>query len=169
MKHQLKRGSILSLLILILILMLAAGSNAPVLAEEELDKTGELRFQIERIDEGEKGRGTVETELDKTFPQLFEQDTRRKIIRKQYETSQDLKELKKDLFPGNVKLDRNPNEMSGPLFAADYAEPRLEDVPEEDAAKPFSPFVLTILVLVAGTLLAIVFWLIRKVSQGGTA
>lgn len=97
-----------------------------VLAEEgyATNKSGEMRLKIERIGEqesdGENNQKNIETELDKKFPHLFQEETKAIIKWKQEATNHSTEKLKQQLFEQPSEADTTLNDMKESLFSSDY-------------------------------------------------
>lgn len=122
MKHWLKQISFGLLCVFGLFYM----TSFHVLADEDKssNKSGEMRLKIERIGENENSdenkQDNIETELEKKFPNLFQEETKATIKLKQDATDNSTKELQQQLFEQPSEADTVLKDMKQSLFSSDY-------------------------------------------------
>jgi len=151
------RTKLSSLLLLLLIF-------APLSVHAEADDEGKLKIEIDRIGEGEKGSNSVETELDKRFPELFEPETEETIKRHQQQKKSDLRSLQDKLFEESGRFDKDQDELTEQLFSADYTAPERNSEEETDREGPFSILIIAALGVFGAAMIALLFWTFRKIA-----
>ena len=97
-----------------------------VLANEEEPRKGKMEIKTDRIlknpaDEGE----VVETELDRTFPSLFDVETKEKIEDKQEKNEAVISEMKNQIFLENMPETTSLYDIKSELFKEDYQSPNV--------------------------------------------
>ncbi len=96
------------------------------LAETSLDHSGKIRLQTERIGQDAVEREKLEsqdhkeTELEKTAPDLFKEQTRAAIKTKQVENQKKTEELEQGLFVTPSELNTTLKDTEKILFSSDY-------------------------------------------------
>lgn len=122
-----------SILVLVIGLLVVVPLHA--LADDTSDRSGKLRFKVDRI--GESGQvGTQsdkQTELEKIAPDLFTEETQTVIEAKQKEINNEMKELEQSLFETTPKNDTTMEDMKSTLFASDYTVPKMTAANVEEA------------------------------------
>jgi len=142
---------------------------AQVLAEENGENLGEMELKIDRIIEGDSGnRQNTETELEKTFPELFKEETTNTIHKTQGEKSADLEKLKQELFFGNIGEYSLLEETRDSLFASSYTAPKIasdENAEEEPNSPWLNNALIAGLIALVFTVLGGIFALVRRLSD----
>ncbi|WLV24300.1 type VII secretion protein EssA [Aciduricibacillus chroicocephali] len=151
------RTKLFSLLLLLLIL-------TPYAVNAEAEDEGKLKIQIDRIGEGEKGSNSVETELDKRFPELFKPETEKTIKRHQKQKESDIRSLQDKLFEESGRFDNNQDKLTEQLFSADYTAPERKSEEETDREGPFSILIIAALGVFGAAMIALLFWTFRKIA-----
>jgi type VII secretion protein EssA len=96
------------------------------LADETLDHTGEIRLQTDRIGQDAVERENLETkdnqetELEKTAPGLFKEQTQALLKTKQKEIEQSTSDLEQELFASPSKPDITLKNTEKVLFSSNY-------------------------------------------------
>lgn len=140
-------------------------------AEEELKHTGKLRFKQERIGGNERkseeeSSVNVETELEKTVPELFDESTREALDTKQMEQNKEQNELEEQLFllPNEENVVIKETEAS--LFASDYVAPKVaSEEPESNDNGLTNTPILAGLIGVALTICGGLYAFMRRVFE----
>ena len=110
-----------------------------VSAEDTTNPTGKMRLQTERIGQDGKSNTQVDkkTELENSLPDLFKEETKAVIEKKQKELGQETDDLKKMLFVTEQEEDITIKETMKTLFASDYTVPKASvannDIKESDS------------------------------------
>ncbi|GAB3799675.1 type VII secretion protein EssA [Virgibacillus kimchii] len=142
-KKQAKYKIILFLCMSLLILVCL-----PVSAMADTEKRGELQFKIDRIIGGNDGETELrETELERSFPDLFSDDVGLIIEEREKENQQMMEELEESIFTADLQANSTVEEVKDALFSEDYtavASGRGEMQEENTASSSFNNTLLTI-------------------------
>jgi len=133
-QKQIKNLLLFSLLIFFLV-------PIQVLANEDGMGKGKMQMKTDRILQDPKNENNiVETELDKTFPELFEEETREKIETQQTELQAETTRLKNHIFEEKIPETTSLYSIKNELFTDDYSSQRLgeEDQKHERSNNPIS-------------------------------
>lgn len=87
------------------------------------DKSGEGKMQIKTNRILEENEETFETELDKIFPDLFEDEIKSKIITRQIEKRNTKNELMEVIFTEKLEPNTFLNEVKNQIFTESYVAP----------------------------------------------
>ncbi|MEN1967620.1 type VII secretion protein EssA [Lentibacillus sp. N15] len=130
MKRLLKQISILSLCLSCLLLILPF----TVSANDSQENKGKLQWKIDRIVEGKKKNTekTTETELEKKFPELFKEETKKKIDSVKTEDKESIEDLEHSLFTMDPQTDTTIKDVKQSLFTAEYTTPETTDNEDQD-------------------------------------
>lgn len=122
MKGLRKQTSVFLLVISLLVVV-----PLQVSAEDTSNRSGKLRLKVDRI--GESGhvetRSDKMTELEKSAPELFTEETQATIEAKQKEMDIDMKALEQSLFVTTPENDSTMEDLKSKLFASDYTVPKM--------------------------------------------
>lgn len=124
MRMSIKQKRINTLLLLLLFIFLY--NPIVIIANndegDDLEK-GKFKIKSDRIIENddESEQITIETELEKTFPTLFRDEVKQKIVEKQEEERNRTSSLKRDIFSEDLPDSSAIYEIKSALFTDDYA------------------------------------------------
>ncbi|MFV8828654.1 type VII secretion protein EssA [Alkalihalobacterium sp. APHAB7] len=138
-----------------------------VLAESQLstEERGKLNMNLDRIS-GSKGDQTkTKTELEKVFPELFRDETRELIDRKQLKQEEWLQDLHQSIFEMESQADATVALVQETLFTESYTAPTTQslaqEIPNEDAQNVLLFSALGFILMVGG----VVFTMMRQVVE----
>lgn len=136
-------------------------------AEEGDKNAGELEIKVNRITDDSANQSNTETELDKTFPDLFEEETTEIIKQTQEQKEQDIEKLRKQLFSGGVNEYSILQETKDLLFTPEYtaSEAASGDQPEDDQYSMANQLLVAGLVSLVIAALGGCFALVRKLAD----
>ncbi|MGY0691175.1 type VII secretion protein EssA [Virgibacillus sp. FSP13] len=165
MKVLLKRTNLVPICLLCLLLMLPYQASA----EDSSDNKGELEWKIDRIIQDETGddRKNTETELEKTFPDLFKEETTSVIQAEQVENEETMDQLETALFTMDSNGNSTINNLEQSLFTSEYTAPKTSsEVQEEkqDGSWFTNAFVIGLIGLVCAVFGGI-YIMMRKLSD----
>lgn len=115
-----------------------------VFADEKEPEKGKMEIKTDRIlksldDEGE----IVETELDRTFPGLFDAETKEKIDDKQEKNEEVIKGVKSHIFLEEMPETTSLYDVQSELFTEDYQSPNVfAGEPVDEQSTNFSSLVV---------------------------
>lgn len=119
MKRLLKHASLLSLFICLFFTF-----PLQVFGEGTTNSDGKMRFKMERIGGKEGVQSHKETELEKIAPDLFKEETKETIEKKQSEIKNEVEHLEEILFTTTKVTDSSMQETKKILFSNDYETPK---------------------------------------------
>ena len=98
-----------------------------VTADEDGGGKGKLQIKTDRIIENnrEEDADIVESELDKSFPELFQEETKEKIELQQKEMEKATNDLKRDVFHEEMSEMTTLYEVKNELFTENYTSPKV--------------------------------------------
>ncbi|WP_286230483.1 type VII secretion protein EssA [Neobacillus mesonae] len=122
---------------------------------------GKIRIEVERIGQEDKETQDLkETELEKTLPDLFKEQTQAVIKQKQDETNKSMEQLQQTIFEAPIKADRTTAELKTALFSddnmlkyADASKQNKEPKNEEGINSKTMAALFGSVLLVSGTIL----------------
>lgn len=123
MRMIIKQKQINTLLLLLLFIFLCTPSV--IIADnsegDELEK-GKFKIKSDRIieNDNESEQLTTETELEKTFPTLFRDETKQKIVEKQEKERNRTTSLKRDVFSEDFPDSSAIYDIKSTLFTDEY-------------------------------------------------
>jgi len=148
---------------ILLFTLLLISLPVAVHAQQEEDE-GKLQIQINRIGEDEKGSSSVETELDKRFPDLFDPTTEENIREQQHRAKAEMEKFERELFQENEQLDNGEEDITEQLFSSDYTAPSKPAAEETASEGPFGIILIIALGLFGAALIAGLIWTFRKIA-----
>ncbi|WP_235000450.1 type VII secretion protein EssA [Virgibacillus dakarensis] len=94
-------------------------------AADSPKKNGELEWKLDRIIQNESGdnRRNTATELEKTFPDLFKEETTSVIEEKQVESTESIEKLGESLFTMESEGNTTIKKLENALFTSEYTAP----------------------------------------------
>lgn len=112
-------------------------TNLQVSAEDLNEKNGNMRLKLERISELDENnyQENVETELDKLFPTLFQEEINTQIELKQTEIRTSVEQLTDTIFEKAGETDKSLDDMKRTLFIESSTLPKArasEMIKDED-------------------------------------
>lgn len=112
-----------------------------VFAQDDEAEKGKLKIKADRIIENDDydNENLVETELEKTFPDLFKEETVEKIETKQTDNIEMTNKLKQQIFHEELPESTAIYEVKSELFTDDYSPARMNAQEEEDPEQSSQP------------------------------
>lgn len=139
-------------------------ASAEVTDEESTNKgIGHIDWKIDRIIKKDSQQNKNETELEKSFPDLFKEETTTTIHQVKEKEQASFKELKDGLFTTDINASAMIEETKEMLFTADYVAPRTVDT-EEEAESSSSSILMVSLAALACVVSGAVFLLFQKLT-----
>lgn len=140
-----------------------------VFAHDDATEKGKLNIKTERItgNESDANQELVETELERTFPDLFEDETKEKIELKQKEEEVETNYIKQQIFQASLPSSTAIYEVKSELFTEDYTPPKkvVQEDEEDDETNNSSPLVVYgSIVSMIGIVLGGIFLVIRNLG-----
>lgn len=125
MKMRLKQISCSAVCLLSLLLFIPLS----VAAEDDSDNNGEMKLKMDRIGgDGAQNYQNTETEKEKRFPHLFNEETKEVIESKQSEEEATVQELEEVLFTMDVEdVDTVLEDTKQELFNEEYTAPAADN------------------------------------------
>ena len=127
------RKQILKFTLCIFCLLLVLPTNAS--AEDNPKNKGEIQWDIDRIMEGDSDgkRYRTESEMEKIFPELFDEGTYETIQTVEQKNQAKMQEFENSLFLIDIEKDDMIDDTKEALFTSDYVAPKS---PSGDHDKP---------------------------------
>lgn len=166
MKTLLKHSNKIGLTVCCLLLLIPFS----VSAEDGPRDKGKMDWKMDRIiqNEPEEDQGHTETELDKSFPELFTEETRDKIQSVQKERNESREELEDALFTMDLESEDTAKDTKESLFTSDYVAPRSSgnhDDESEDGNSWFNMVVIASLIGLGVIMVGGLYVMFRKMSD----
>lgn len=152
------------LIVCCFLLLMPVLASAEVTDEESTNKgIGQMDWKIDRIIKKDSQQNKNETELEKSFPDLFKEETTTIIHQVKEKEQQSFNELKDGLFTTDINASAMIEETKEMLFTADYVAPRTVDT-EEEAESSSSSILMVSLAALACVVSGAVFLLFQKLT-----
>ncbi|MDE5415221.1 type VII secretion protein EssA [Alkalihalobacterium chitinilyticum] len=138
-----------------------------VLAEGQpsTEERGKLNMNLDRIIGSKEDQTKTKTELEKVFPELFRDETRELIDRKQLKQEEWLQDLHQSIFEMESQADATVALVQETLFTASYTTPttenRVHEEPSEGANNVLLFSFVGFILMVGG----VVFTMMRQVVE----
>lgn len=138
--------------------------------DSQENKEGQLDWKLDRVIEGDSKneQSQTETELEKSFPELFEAETDSMIDSVKEENQESLDKLETELFAMDTGQNTIINDTKQSLFASDYVAPAAPaDSIQEDESESswFTNVLVTGLAGFACVVLGGVYFMLRGLSE----
>lgn len=106
-------------------------------AEDSSKYQGKMQWDIDRVLQGEneENRHRTESELEKTFPELFNDETYETIHSVEKENKESMTELENSLFSVDIEKDGVIDDTKEALFTSDYVAPKPSDNNDDESEK----------------------------------
>lgn len=141
-----------------------------VQADEESSNTerGRLNMDLDRISGGNRGGEQVnkETELERTFPELFREETKETIVKKQLEQAEWFEEIQQSIFEMESQSDTTVAHVLESLFTDSYTAPSSDSrINEEEFSEGASNVLLFSIIGLVTLVGGFVFMMMRQVMD----
>lgn len=152
---------------LTIVIILMIGSLLPigVVADDDQSDKGRIEWQIDRISENRLETHSQETELERTFPDLFATDTREKIDRVLTEQDESIKTLRESIFTAELNVDSTVEETKEMLFADGYVAPNPSLHASDDTQESGSSFWMITIAAIASLLSIFVWFVFQRMAD----
>ncbi len=157
--------SIFHVLLLSCILLLLWPYTAS--AEEQDDDKGKIDWKIDRISESDRSQNGMETELERSFPELFKAGTSEQIEMVQTDREQSTEQLKQNVFSLELTSDETLEETKELLFTEDYVAPKTSSHPIDQNTSSTSTMTIIWLMAVACALSGIAYLIFKRFADRG--
>ncbi|WP_276208111.1 type VII secretion protein EssA [Gracilibacillus thailandensis] len=114
-------------------------------AEDNDESKGKINWKIDRIMENDskEERSKRETELEKRFPELFQEETTEVISSIKEEKQDSIDKLEQDLFATEIEANTMIDDTKQALFTQDYVAPEASSSTEEEEGNESSSLLMT--------------------------
>ncbi len=141
-----------------------------VSAEDNTDNKGELEWKIDRIIQDETGddRKNTETELEKTFPDLFKEETTSVIQAEQVKNEETIDQLETALFTMDSNGDSTIHKLEQSLFTSEYTAPKTSSSEAQEEEQDGSWFTNAFVIGLIGLVCVVfggIYLMMRKLSD----
>lgn len=151
--------------LLLMPVMVSAEDQAETNQESKnSENSGKMNWKIDRVINRDSNRNKTETELEKSFPNLFKEETTTAIHQVKEEKQESIDELKSQLFTTKIDSSTTIEATKELLFNADYVAPRTVDTAEEEDTSNSSPLLMISLGALACVVSGAVFLLFQRLT-----
>ncbi|MBB6512974.1 type VII secretion protein EssA [Gracilibacillus halotolerans] len=158
------RTILLSTCFLLLMPTLASAEDKAETNNSSNEISGKMNWKIDRVIKRDANRNKTETELEKSFPELFKVETTTTIHQVKEKNQESIEDLKKQLFTTDINSSATIEETKKILFNADYVAPRTADTEEEEDTSGSSPILMISLATLACVVSGAVFLLFQRLT-----
>lgn len=137
-------------------------------AEDSLENRGNIKWDIDRIlDDGlEEERYRNESEMEKMFPELFQDETYETIRSIQEKNKQSMEDLESTLFSTEFEKNKMINDTREHLFTSDYVAPKSSKNTEiEQESGWFNNILIAGLMGVGALALGVMYMMFRHLAD----
>lgn len=144
-----------------------------VSAEDSPIDKGKLDWKLDRVIQDKSGEDQyhTKTELEKTLPELFNDDTTAKIKSVQREKKKSIDNLEESLFTDDLEVDDTMEDTEEALFTSDYVAPKHPNNHEDETegkSSWFNKLLIAGLVAFGCILCGGIYMMFRKLSDQET-
>ncbi|MFC0015753.1 MULTISPECIES: type VII secretion protein EssA [Allobacillus] len=138
-----------------------------VATADNQDDKGKIDWKIDRISESNRNKSNIETELDRSFPELFKSKTTQQISLIQNKQKQSIDQLRQELF--SIELSENAmiENTKEQLFPENYVAPKTTKDFNSNNALTTKPMTIVFLFAIACFLSGFVYYLFRRFADRG--
>ena len=145
-------------------LLMPVLASAEQVNEEETNRgIGQMDWKVDRIIKKESSQNKNKTELERTFPDLFKEETTIAIHQVKVKQQESFHQLKDGLFTTDINTTASIEETKERLFTADYVAPRTADT-EEETGSSSSSILMVSLAALACIVSGAVFLLFQRLT-----